>query len=305
MAPYRINPRLGNAAMPFIINGELIADEPIRHEMQRLAQRPDWHPSRDEIENMMRLRQAAESSVIGQVLLRQAAEQDTRPLDADKVAQEIERQRALNGCRGAFDERPLRRQVEAHLRLERTVRDQIGEIPKPSPEDVRRFFDQERQNFCIAEKVHAAHIVKHINGAHSEAEARAAIQVALEEIERGEPFAVVADRHSDCKGNGGDLGTFQRGVMVEEFDNVVFSLKAGERSPIFRTPYGFHIAEVHAKIPAGLADFDDVREDIERVMNFAAQQQALQRAVEVLRARAAIRRISREEARELMPTGSR
>ena len=40
--------------------------------------------------------------------------------------------------------------------------------------------------------------------------------------------------HPGFKGGGGDLGSFERGVMVEEFDNVVFAMKPGERSPIFR-----------------------------------------------------------------------
>lgn len=73
--------------------------------------------------------------------------------------------------------------------------------------DVRRFYDTQRQNFCRAETVHVAHIVKHVNEAHPEEEARAAIEAAMKELERGEPFATVADRYSDCKGNGGDLGS--------------------------------------------------------------------------------------------------
>lgn len=87
--------------------------------------------------------------------------------------------------------------------------------------------------------------------------------------------------------------------MVEDFDNVVFAMNPGERSPVFRTPFGFHIAEVRSKTPAGLADFTDVREDIERVMNLMAEQNALGRAVQVLRARATIRRTSKEEVRKL------
>ena len=108
--------------------------------------------------------------------------------------------------------------------------------------------------------MNAAHIVKHVDETHAEADARAGIEAALAALERGEPFAAVADRYSDCKGNGGDLGSFERGVMVEEFDNVVFAMKPGERSPIFRTPFGFHIAEVRSRQPGGgIADLREVR----------------------------------------------
>ena len=89
--------------------------------------------------------------------------------------------------------------------------------------------------------------MKHVDETHAEADARAGIEAALAALEGGEPFAAVADRYSDCPGNGGDLGSFERGVMVEEFDKVVFAMKPGERSPIFRTPFGFHIAEVRSR----------------------------------------------------------
>jgi peptidyl-prolyl cis-trans isomerase C len=66
--------------------------------------------------------------------------------------------------------------------------------------------------FPRPEIVNAAHIVKHVDELHWEADARAGTEAALAALERGEPFAAVADRYSDCKGNGGDLGSFERGV---------------------------------------------------------------------------------------------
>ena len=44
-------------------------------------------------------------------------------------------------------------------------------------------------------------------------------------ILEGQEFADVAREHSNCpsKGQGGDLGQFGPGMMVKEFDEVVFS----------------------------------------------------------------------------------
>lgn len=45
------------------------------------------------------------------------------------------------------------------------------------------------------------------------------------DIEGGADFAEIAKQHSSCPsgGKGGDLGEFAPGMMVPEFDQVVFS----------------------------------------------------------------------------------
>ncbi|MEX2426582.1 MAG: peptidylprolyl isomerase, partial [Thermomicrobiaceae bacterium] len=60
-------------------------------------------------------------------------------------------------------------------------------------------------------------------------------------------FAEVAENEStdqQTAPNGGDLGWFPRGVMVEEFDEVVFDLEVGEISEPFESEFGWHVATV-------------------------------------------------------------
>ena len=139
--------------------------------------------------------------------------------------------------------------------------------------------------------VHAAHIVKHVNGEHTEEQARAGIEAAFTELQRGEPFAAVVLLHSDCKENRGDLGFFPRGQMVAEFDDIVFAMKPGERSPIFHTPFGFHIAEVRARAPEGVASLSEVRHIIEELLFAMKERDAFRRVIQDLRAKAHIRRV--------------
>jgi peptidyl-prolyl cis-trans isomerase C len=66
------------------------------------------------------------------------------------------------------------------------------------------------------------------------------------EIEAGADFADVAQRESSCpsRQKGGDLGTFNPGQMVPEFDQVVFS---GELNTVLgpvKTQFGYHLLEV-------------------------------------------------------------
>jgi len=67
------------------------------------------------------------------------------------------------------------------------------------------------------------------------------------EIEEGGDFAELAKEYSEDKGsaiNGGDLGWFGRGKMVEAFENAAFALKPGEMSEPVKTQFGWHLIKV-------------------------------------------------------------
>lgn len=69
------------------------------------------------------------------------------------------------------------------------------------------------------------------------------------EIEAGADFAEIARQHSNCPSGrqGGDLGRFGRGMMVPEFDKVVFSAEVGTVQGPVQTQFGFHLIEVTSR----------------------------------------------------------
>ena len=70
-----------------------------------------------------------------------------------------------------------------------------------------------------------------------------------QQIEAGEDFSTVAKEHSNCpsKAQGGALGSFGRGQMVQEFDEVVFSAPLNEVQGPVKTQFGYHLLEVTAR----------------------------------------------------------
>jgi hypothetical protein len=174
------------------------------------------------------------------ILIEQAAANDPRPIDATILEQEVARQSAQWGCRTGFDQGDLRRLAERNLRIQRTRKEMIATAPKPPAEEIEAFYNAHRYNFPRPEMFHASHIVKYVNHEQSEEQAEAAIEVALAELERGESFADVANRCSDCKDKGGDLGKFPAGHMVEEFEEAIRELEFGQRSDIFTTVWLSH-----------------------------------------------------------------
>ena len=69
------------------------------------------------------------------------------------------------------------------------------------------------------------------------------------EIEQGANFAEVAKQHSSCPSSaqGGDLGEFGPGMMVPEFDAVVFSAPVNTVQGPVKTQFGYHLLLVTSR----------------------------------------------------------
>lgn len=69
------------------------------------------------------------------------------------------------------------------------------------------------------------------------------------EIEEGADFGDVARENSTCPSGaqGGDLGEFGPGMMVPEFDKVVFSAPVNTVQGPVKTQFGYHLLEVTSR----------------------------------------------------------
>lgn len=89
---------------------------------------------------------------------------------------------------------------------------------------------------------------------HADSVARAQAESLLVQLKHGADFEELAKRYSmdpGTKNLGGDLGWNRRGSgLVPEFEAMMFSLRPGELSPVFKTSFGYHIIRVDRVQPA-------------------------------------------------------
>jgi parvulin-like peptidyl-prolyl isomerase len=135
-------------------------------------------------------------------------------------------------------------------------------IRKPTRKEVDLYYKTHRSKFHAPERVRALQIVKNGEDPSERESAFAAMQRIEGQLKAGGDFEAIADQESDCKGNGGNLGWFARGVMVEEFEDVVFALSAGEQSRVFETRFGFHIVRIIEKRAPGVQPLSEVYDAI-------------------------------------------
>ena len=250
----------------------------------------------DPVERDDRLLRSAEAAAIDRILVAQAAAVDCRPIDSSAVEHELTQVKASGACRSGFDDGLLRQQIEANLRLRRLEAEMTANAAPVTEDEAGEFYVANADRFAMLESFQASHIICHVNEQQSEAQAEQEILSASAALERGEPFSEVADRHSDCKGQGGDLGRFDAGEMVDEFEAELRKLEPGQRSGVFTSPLGFHIVELRAKYPSGPADFGVVKNDVLRVFTLMRRHQAYLDGVRRLREKARIVTVSGKEA---------
>ncbi|HUS07961.1 MAG TPA: peptidylprolyl isomerase [Bryobacteraceae bacterium] len=279
--------------MALLINGELVDDFVIREEAAAL--RPQYEAAMhggDPVQMEMQLREWSRENVIERVLLRQEALRETSPIPPelmDEAMKQIRSQTA--GQAGCAGDAELRQQIESRIRLEALIQKITARVPPPKNKEVGEYYKKAKDQFWTPELLRASHIIKNVDESTDEATARETIEQVAEELRGGAVFAEVADRHSDCAGSGGDLGWFPRGQMVEEFEAVVFALKPGEISPIFRTGFGFHIATVTGHRPAGVRGLNEVRAEIEQALLQSKREKAMEDFIDALRAKAEVKQV--------------
>jgi len=115
--------------------------------------------------------------------------------------------------------------------------------------DIENYYIQNKEEFEQPEQVRASHILIRVNNFDNESEvkkAKSLLEEVLRKYKAGTSFEELAKKYSEdpSSANGGDLGYFQRGEMIEEFEKAAFDLNTGEVSDIVKTPFGFHLIKV-------------------------------------------------------------
>ena len=122
-------------------------------------------------------------------------------------------------------------------------------------DETQYYYDSHIDEFERPESVHARHIL--LKSEEKTAE-------VLELARSGRDFAELAKEYSagPTKDTGGDLGFFEKGRMVPEFEEAAFSLEPGEISDVVQTQFGYHIIKLEERKEPYTEEYETVKEDI-------------------------------------------
>jgi len=130
--------------------------------------------------------------------------------------------------------------------------DNIDQQIEPDNDTLQNLYIENEELFTNSEQRRAQHILL------EDANNASAI---LKEIREGGDFSELARIHSKditTSDEGGDLGLFERELMVPEFDKAVFDMNVGDISDVVKTDYGYHIIKLNEIRPTTLQSFEEV-----------------------------------------------
>lgn len=263
--------------MPITVNGELIPEQAVQYELDRLVRFYSEHMSPDKVrEQFDALRARARDQAIGAKLLMNEAERLDIRVSKDDVQERIDEMKENCGGEEGFakqlvdqglNEEMVREGVARGRKMDLLVEQVTSEAAEPTEAEIEAHFEAHKEEYTRADRAQAQHIL--ITAASDsdadKATARSRIDEIRSQVEGGADFSELAAAHSECPSGqraGGSLGWFSRGMMVAEFDQAVFDMEIDTLSEVVESSFGYHIIKKLGHEVGGPASLDDAHDQV-------------------------------------------
>lgn len=143
---------------------------------------------------------------------------------------------------GYDSEKKLKEEFILNYQREQAIEDYIKDSIKE--DELKKYYEENTVG-----DISAKHILIKVDTSTEDGltddEAKEKAKKLIKKLDKGADFDKLAKENSDdtgSKDNGGDLGYFNKGDMVKEFENAAYALKVNEytKEPV-KTTYGYHI----------------------------------------------------------------
>lgn len=250
------------------------------------------------------LQKAALDNLIGEKLLTAQVKELQIEVTAQEIDAGIEDVQRQNGMtkeqfegellRAGYTLQGYRDFMRDHMARMKLLQMKVRSQLKISDEDLRAEYAAYAKSVAKDVELKARHILVSVGPKASDeevAQAKAKAEAIATEAQRpGVDFVELAKQRSEgpSAADGGDLGTFGRGVMVPAFEKVAYALEEGQVSDPVRTQFGFHVIKVEKRIPIGVRPFEELKEELRARMYQSQLERYTAQYVQELRQKAIV-----------------
>ncbi len=180
------------------------------------------------------------------------------------------------------------RTMESQLRAEITLTDS----------ELRDYYKAHRDEFRRPEQWTWREVVVEVARHASHLEARSKAEAVLARLQRGEDFAEVAQAESEGpnRAAGGLWETAAGSYAVTAVNSALAALPLDKVSAIIEGPSSYHIVRIEADRAAGPAPFDEVQDEVRRLVHRQKVERASSALLETLRRQMVVTTIFDEKA---------
>lgn len=156
----------------------------------------------------------------------------------------------------------FQKDVKEQMIAQEFVNQEVASKIMITPAEIEELYNKNKDRLVAPIRVKLRSILVRKGEGVDPAAAKKKADDALAKIKGGEDFAKVAAEVSEgpYAKEGGDMGYVTPGQMVKEIDDVVFTMKPGDVSPVIETAMGYHIFKVEEKQDARPLELAEVEE---------------------------------------------
>lgn len=146
-----------------------------------------------------------------------------------------------------------------------------GGVPQPTQQQIQQYYNEHQSEYSVPEQARSRHILISVPAgadAKADAAAKAKAESVLKQLQASGNWNELAKKFSDdpgSKDSGGELGFAQRGKMVPEFDNAIFTQKIGDIK-IVKSQFGYHVVQVEERNVAHAQTLAEVQPTIQATL---------------------------------------
>ncbi len=257
-----------------VVNGSVITQSDLEREMGGTRRRPSGMGRPQSGSQLLEIKRQTLERLIERELLYQESQKKGVKVDEVAVKEQLDTLKKRFPSDAEFKKwmssmnlsaTDVRLELMRRTAIQKLIDEELVQKITLSDKDIKTYYDGNPGFFEQPEQVRASHILVKVDPkaeSSRKAEARKKIEDIQQKLKKGEDFAVLAKKSSECPSSakGGDLGHFGRGQMVKAFEDVAFALELGKVSDIVETKFGYHLIKVVDKKLKGMMSYKDVKD---------------------------------------------
>ena len=172
------------------------------------------------------------------------------------------------------------------LRIKKYIKRQFLDSVDIKPEQIQEYYESHKEQLQYPERARICHILI----SNRDPSAFNKLEEVSKKLFEDEDFCDVANNYSECPSakKNGDLGFITRGDLLEELENVIFSMKKDQIAGPIPTDFGYHFVKLVEREEQRTPSYDEIKDSLKKQLEKITGELELLRFIRKLRNKAKI-----------------